>query len=208
MECFIFCAAKIEDYAFLNNYDFENGFVICVDGGYRHTERLGISADLWIGDNDSLMSDSINAAEIKRYNSDKDKTDTNLAIDEAIERGFKSAVIFGGTGGRIDHEFSHLCLLKYALLRGLKCRIVNEKNEITMINDRAELVPNGKKYVSFFPFGNDVCGLTISGLKYSLEDENLKIEDVRASSNEFTDINGKAEVKIRSGFLLIILSSD
>lgn len=208
MECYIFCASEISDYTFLSDYDFENNFVICVDGGYRHAQKLNISVDLWLGDNDSLLSNDIKAIEIKRFNSDKDKTDTNLAIDEAIARGFKSAVIFGGTGGRIDHEFSHFCLLKYALLRGLRCKITDSKNEIMMIDDSVELVKGNKKYVSFFPFCDIVKGLTIKGLKYSLENEELRIQDVRASSNEFLDENSAARVSIRSGFLLVILSDD
>lgn len=207
-KCIIFCSAEIKDYDFLKKYNFNEYYIICADGGLKHAESLGIFPDLWIGDNDSLNSEKIAAAEVKRFSSDKDKTDTEIAIDEAIARGFKKAIIIGGLGGRIDHEFSHFCLLKYALLQGLECKIVNAKNEIMMTCGSMCILRSEKKYVSFFPFGDRVTGLTIKGLKYSLENAVLNIEDVRASSNEFDENSDKAFVSVKSGYLLVILAED
>ena len=115
MKCYIFCSADIASYDFLKDIDFEDSYVICADGGYKHALKLGIMPDLWLGDGDSLSSDSgcgVIAKEIMNFPVRKDNTDTDLAIEVALKRGYKDIVILGGLGGRRDHEFSHFCLLK------------------------------------------------------------------------------------------------
>lgn len=207
MKCYIFCSADIENYDFLKDIDFGDGFVICADGGCKHTQRLGIVPDLWVGDGDSLAGKTVAAKEKKTFPVCKDNTDTDLAVELALERGFREIIILGGLGGRMDHEFSHYCLLKKILEHGGKGTILSEKNEITMTDKGFVLYPSEKKHISFFPFGDCVKNFSVKGLKYSAEGMTLTNDRVQASSNSF-DGGERAEVSFDSGYLLIIRCND
>ena len=207
MICYIFCSALIENYDYLRKFDFGKNFVICADGGYMHAERLGLVPDLWLGDGDSLNKNRVIAKEIITFPVKKDYTDTDLAVTEALNRGFKEVVILGALGGRLDHEFSHFCLLKKILDSGAKGVLLNEKNEITMENKPFMVYPKDKKYVSFFPFGGDVTGFSVKGLFYETEDMHLQTDKVQASSNCF-DGDNPGEISFKSGYVLVIKSND
>ncbi len=207
MICYIFCSATVENYDSLKKFDFENNFVICADGGYMHTERLGIVPDLWLGDGDSLNKTEIQAKEIITFPIKKDYTDTDLAVTEALNRGFKEIVIIGGLGGRLDHEFSHFCLLKKILENGAKGILINDKNEITMENKPFTVYPEGKKHISFFPFGGDVTDFSVKGLLYETENMHLYTDKVQASSNCFIDDN-PGKISFTSGCVLVIKADD
>lgn len=207
MRCFIFCSAPIENYDYLKKYDFENSYVICADGGYVHAEKLGIVPDLWIGDGDSLLNSKVITKERLTFPVKKDNTDTDLAVMEALERGYKDIIILGALGGRLDHEFSHYCLLKKILDKGGRGVLLNEKNEITIENQSFRVFPDGKKYISFFPFGGDVEGFSVRGLCYEAENMKLLCGEVQASSNCF-DGETPGEISFSKGYVLVIRSSD
>ncbi len=207
MKCLVLCSARIENYEFLKSYDPKKRFVICADGGYKHAERLGIVPDLWIGDGDSERTGAACAAERKVFPTHKDFTDTDLAVEEALARGAEEIVIAGGTGGRLDHEFSHFCILKKILDRGSRGVLVDEKNEITMEKDNFTICKNDKKYISFFPYAGNVTGFSVNGLRYSASNMTLDCGAVQASSNCFDD-ESEAHVSFDSGYVLVIRSND
>ncbi len=207
MKCFVFCSAPIKSYEYLKKFDFENNFVICADGGYAHAKQLNIIPDLWLGDGDSLKSNEIFAKEKLFFPVRKDYTDADLAVREAIKRGFKEIIILGALGGRLDHEFSHFCLLKKILGHGGKGYLIDEKNEITMENKSFSVSPDDMKYISFFPFGGNVENFSVKGLCYEAENMTLLCDEVQASSNSFVD--GKpGEVSFSSGYVLVVRSND
>lgn len=207
MRCYIFCSAPIANYEFLEKYDFQNDFVICADGGYVHAQKLGIIPDVWLGDGDSLVGVEVKAKEKQVFPVKKDYTDTDLAVMEALKRNFNEIVIIGALGGRLDHEFSHFCLLKKILDKGAKGVLVNEKNEITMEKESFTVVPDGRKYISFFPFGGDVENFTVKGLCYEAENMHLACNEVQASSNCF-DGDNVGKISFSSGYVLVIRSDD
>ena len=207
MKCYIFCSAPIEDYEYLKQFDYQSGFVICADGGYVHAEKMGIIPDLWMGDGDSLSAEKIGAKEIMTFPVKKDNTDTDLAVMEALSRGYKDIIILGALGGRLDHEFSHFCLLKKIKEHGGRGVLLNQNNEITIENKPFKVYPDDKKYISFFPFGGDVADFSVKGLCYEAEGMHLSTSEVQASSNCF-DGNTPGEVTFTSGCVLVIKSND
>ena len=63
------------------------------------------------------------------------------------------------------------------------------------------------KYVSFFPLGGDVTGLTLEGFKYPLDKYHLTTADSGLTvSNEISE--EYAKVTYESGTLLMIMSRD
>lgn len=207
MKGIIFSSGEIRDYDMLKKLDFSDKYIICADNGYSHALKLGIVPDVIIGDNDSYKTDYPENIKHFLYPPEKDYTDTNMAINLAIEYGCDEIDLYGGLGGRADHEFSHYCLIKYALDRGVKLKMIDDINEIWMENKPFVVPPSDKKYVSFFAYGGEVTHVSIKGFKYEAEDMELSPGLVQASSNEYTE-NGKAEVKFESGTVLVILSND
>ena len=80
--------------------------VIAADGGMAHAETLDLSPELWVGDFDSTSEE---LAERHRnvarhaFPAEKDKTDGEIAIDEAVRLGAREIVMVGGLGGQADH---------------------------------------------------------------------------------------------------------
>ncbi|MBR5155020.1 MAG: thiamine diphosphokinase [Clostridia bacterium] len=207
MRCYIFSSSQISSYEYLKEIDFSNSFVICADGGMSHANALGIDVDVWLGDGDSLDNESIRAREKISFPVKKDNTDTDLAVELALKRGFKDITIIGGIGGRLDHEFSHFCLLKKIVDSGASGQLVDEKNTVTIKNCDFELNPDGRKYVSFFPFGGDVENFSVKGLKYEAEGIKLESNKAQASSNSFVG-DTTAKITFDSGYVLVISSDD
>ena len=206
MKAVIFCNGEIEDYSGLYERC-SDSLIICADGGLRHAKMLGITPDVIIGDNDSWQDVYEGAAETFVYPTRKDYTDTQLCIDCAIEKGCDKIELFGGMGGRHDHEYSHYCLMAYALSRGVELIMINECNLIFMKDKSFTLKKCGYKYVSFFPFGGDVEGFSVDGLEYTAENMRLECGLVQATSNEFSD-SEEANISFKSGRLLVMLCND
>ncbi|MBG0766188.1 thiamine diphosphokinase [Sphaerochaeta halotolerans] len=81
--------------------------VIAADSGYEAAKALGIPVSLCLGDFDSTRLFS----EIRHLNhekslSDKDESDTELALRKASSLGFSNYILVGGGGFRMDHLFS------------------------------------------------------------------------------------------------------
>mgnify|MGYP000874606790 CR=1 FL=1 len=82
------------------------GRVICADAGVEACRTLGLRPNIVIGDMDSAPGPLIewargSGAYIRQYPADKDQTDMELALDEAVTLGSRSVIVTGATGGRI-----------------------------------------------------------------------------------------------------------
>ena len=91
--------------------------VIAADGGLRHLEAQGLTADLIVGDFDSLgrVPEGDN---ILRHPVEKDDTDMLLAVRTGLDRGYRVFVLYGGLGGRLDHTYANLQVLNFLASRG------------------------------------------------------------------------------------------
>ena len=96
--------------------DRKYSYIIAVDGGYKHVVSLNIKADAAVGDFDSLDSEifsSIDKSIVDIYPSEKDFTDTELALHKAMEMDPEEIDIIGGTGSRADHFMTSVMNLKF-----------------------------------------------------------------------------------------------
>lgn len=191
-----------------NKYD----YIIAVDGGTVYAECLGIIPNLIVGDFDTYATIGIKEYEkkgivVRRFNPEKDDTDTEIAVREAVTIGYDTDVICA-TGGRIDHLLANIHNMKIALDAGVNMRLVDEGN-IVYLKDKNFTVKatecNGK-YVSFVPFGGEVTGITLKGFKYPLNGYTLKPGASRCISNEL--LCGEGIVEFDRGCLIVINSRD
>lgn len=201
----------IEDTKALSPWLTPGACVICADGGALNAERLGLTPNVLVGDFDSLPEAEVakwaaRGAEIIRLPREKDQTDTHVALDLAVERGAREITMLGATGARLDHTWANVLLLPRLAAAGIRVNLVNERNLLTVTQDR-EIV-RGKRgdFVSLLPLTPTVTGVTLSGFKYPLAEATLRWGESLGVSNELVEVEG--EVRLRQGWLAVIRASD
>ena len=188
--------------------------VMAADSGLDFLYRTGIMPDVIVGDFDSVKSDALDYfrefehIEMCMLNPEKDDTDTEFAIREAIRRGASKITIVGGTGTRIDHVLGNICLLGIGLEENVKIVLLDEHNRIRMIDKPLVLKKEEQygKYISLVPYSDRVTGVTLTGLKYPLTDYTMGGFNSLGISNEI--VSDEASISLSSGQLIVIESKD
>ena len=201
--CYIIGASETDEIYIDKNREH---YIIAADGGLDSLKKQGIEADLIVGDFDSLGYKP-EGKNVICHKPEKDDTDTILAVNEGLERGFDTFVLYGCLGGRLDHTIGNIRVLSYLTEKGAKGYIISEKQVITVIsNGSISFMPNEKGYISVFSLNGDAEGVSENGLKYTLENATLKYNTTLGISNEFTGI--KAEISVKKGMLAILWNSN
>ncbi len=190
--CFIFGAGERTPMPLL---PFEGSVVIAADGGLDFLRSAGISPDYIIGDFDSL-GEIPTGGKVTVLPKEKDVTDMWAAAEKGIDCGCNSFVIYGGTGGRLDHTLANLQLIARLSKRGFETRLYGNGYVISAVtNGELEISGEAGEYVSVFAL-SDVCeGVTIENLKYTVENYRLTNDFPLGVSNEFTEKTAKISVK-------------
>ena len=188
-----------------SNYIPHSGdYIICADSGYENCLRSGAKPDIVIGDFDSLNDYS--GDNIIRFKKEKDETDTLLAVNHALKKGYKKIIIFGALGGREDHAIGNIYLLKKILDFGAEGIIDSGKNKIMLTDKSIRIKKEKDKYLSLLPAFGSVSGLTLKGMKYELDNYFMSPGDTIGLSNEILDEYG--DIILEKGYLLIFICSD
>ncbi len=197
--CFIFGAGECESAEIKKN---EYDIIIAADGGYETALKNGIKPDYVIGDFDSLgyIPESENIIKLKP---EKDFTDMYSAVEKGIKLGYKRFVIYGATGGRADHTLANYQLAAMLAEKGCNAELINGKQVVAALhNGEMRFDKSLKGYISVFAH-SDVCtGVYEKGLKYELENAELKNTFALGVSNEF--IGKESIVSVETGTLIII----
>lgn len=182
-------------------------FVIAADGGYKFVQENAITANLLVGDFDSL-GEIPNHPNIIRHPVEKDDTDTMLAVRLAIERGYKNIFVFGGTGGkRFDHTLANIQSLHFAAENKVSMFVFGENYVISAVcNGTMTFDSKFRGFVSVFSACDAASGVYLNGLKYTLNDVTLSNCIPLGTSNEF--INTQATISVKKGTLFVIWNTD
>ena len=165
-------------------------------------------ADLIVGDFDSIDSREVPPdIETVQVSAEKDFSDLELAVNEAIKRGYDCLYIYGALGGRFDHSLASLAVLRRAVESGLTAYLIGVNEIVTAVvclcGQGAVTLPiRDSGYVSVFPVNGDASGVTITGLKYSLDNADLSQNCTVGLSNEF--VGEEAVVTVKDGMLLVL----
>ena len=241
MKCVIISGGSIDDAFALewlerNTYD----LLIAADSGMEFSFRNQLTPDVIAGDFDSVGQEayeyymdmmkanvhtgahtevnqrnekSVNVRpEILRLPSEKDDTDTEFVIREAIRRGATKITILGGTGTRLDHVLANVHLLGIGLSCNVAIELVDANNRIRMISSEAvselmiEKSTQFGDYVSILPFVGTASGVNLQGCKYPLENATIESFCSLGVSNEIVET--QARISVKNGVLLVIESRD
>ncbi|MCT4594894.1 MAG: thiamine diphosphokinase [Anaeromicrobium sp.] len=211
MRFLIIANGTIDDLNFLKDLMDESDFVICADGGARYLSKIFKIPNVIVGDLDSIDEKSRIEFEKKgvkffKFPPKKDFTDMELAISYALNKGAKEMIITGGIGTRMDHTIANVTLLLPLAKKGIKAKIVNEKNEIMVVLNREVINCDKNKNISLIPLTKKVEGITLKGFEYPLYKEDILMGSSRGVSNKLKDSSGI--ITIEKGHLLLTISED
>ena len=206
--CVIISAGPFTDVAALSGYLLPDDYIIVADGGWYLAQALGVMPAVVVADFDSASSANIpDGVETYALPVEKDVTDTAEALRLAYDRGYRSFLLLGCTGGRLDHYQAALSVSVQYVQRDCEIVLADERNEIHLLtagNYVFPVCPDEK--ISFFAFGGDVTGLYLNGMKYTVEDYTLSATDPLCVSNECVEED--ACISFKSGFLMMYFSRD
>ncbi len=179
--------------------------IIAADSGIRHAAALGVVPELWVGDFDSVPPELpayYDDVPRKTFPHEKDKTDGELAIAEAIGLGATSLVLCGAFGGqRVDHEFLHLALAVRLAEAGVEVMLTSGAQEgLPLLPGTAEFDYQDGTLFSILGFSG-LSGLTVEGAKWPLDRVEVAFGSSLTISNE---TRGRLRIWLEHGRALLV----
>ena len=214
MKYLIVCGGEI-DGDFAERLIMSSGFevIIAADRGMDFLYEHKITPDIIVGDFDSVKNEALSyfkekgMSDIHVLNPEKDDTDSECALQIALDHGADHIIIIGATGTRIDHVLGNISLLGKAMSEEKRAELLDTHNRIRMIDNELEIEKNKQygKYVSIIP----VCKnnkITLEGFKYPLKDYTFEGFNTLGISNEIVD--DIAKITVNEGQYIVIESKD
>jgi len=179
--------------------------VIAADAGIGHARMLGLVPELWVGDFDSVPANlpkDLAAVPRKVFPAEKDMTDGELAVAEALQRGATSLVLAGAFGGkRADHAFLHLTLALRLAAAGTPVLLTSGAQEgVPVLPGKASFDYDGGTLFSVLGF-SDLSGLTVTGAKWPLDRVEVAFGSSLTISNE---VEGQLGIALERGRALLL----
>lgn len=211
----LICAGGAADEEFCRSFIAGRHYdgIYAADAGLELLASLQIMPDRIIGDLDTVQSGLVKSYAVRGTPMDihkpqKNETDMELALQDALDDGFYQIDVLGALGGRLDHELANIQLLLLYQRKGAAVELYDAQNRIAMAHPGQRFFRQGQygRYVSFIPLSDQVKGLTLTGFRYPLQDKDLEKGASLCISNEIA--GEEATVDYRSGDLLVIWSRD
>lgn len=179
--------------------------IIAADAGIRHAIALGVTPELWVGDFDSVPADlpeGLAAIERQKFPVDKDKTDGELAIAEALACGATELVLVGAFGGaRADHAFLHLALAMTLAEAGKAMLLTSGAQEgIPLLPGKARFAYDEGTVFSVIAF-TELSGLTVAGARWPLDRVTVPFGSSWTISNK---VRGDLAIDLAKGRAMLI----
>jgi len=184
--------------------------IIAADSGAATALQYGYIPAIVVGDFDSLDTDLLQqlrekGSQVRQSAVEKNETDTELAVQAAVEQGATSITLLGALGGeRFDHTMANILLL--ADIETVPAKIVDGPSTCWLLRGPGSSFINGQKgdLLSLLPLTGEATGVRTKGLYYPLHGETLRFGKPRGVSNVLTQEH--AEVSLVGGMLLVVLT--
>ncbi len=183
--------------------------IIAVDGGLRIVHNLGLTPKIIIGDFDSIDMDLLplyHDIPKLRFQSEKNETDTELALAWCAQEGYGSIVICNDMQGRFDHSAAIIQNLIELHQKAISATIYTGTQKIFFLDPQTHI--NGKKgdLLSLIAYSEEIQLEDSENLQYSLKDLVIAKHQSRGISNVLTE--DLATIKLRKGLALAIHTID
>jgi thiamine pyrophosphokinase len=179
---------------------------IAADSGILHAERLGLEVELWIGDFDSTPAETRERLKhLPRHIHpvEKDKTDGELAVDAAIERGAASLVLAGGLGGQADHALANIMLASRLTRLSVPSLLTTGTEEAYPLHPGSfEVETSPGSRLSIVPLTR-LTALAIDGVRWPLQDRDVEAGSTLTLSNE--TVAPRVRISLAGGEALLLL---
>ncbi len=206
MRAIVIAGGEIHEPAFYKPLVWENDLILCADRGYLACKAMGLVPDLIIGDFDSGSREGVpEGVPVLELPVEKDETDLAACLLYAMDGGAEEILVFGSQGGRLDHSLAAISLVYKGLLRGVKIRLIDEKNELFMFRGEVTIPKKEGYKLSLLPLEN-AEGIFARGVYYPINGGKMEWGDPYGVSNEFTA--DEATIQVEKGVLMAILSRD
>lgn len=188
--------------------DWGEVLVVAADNGVRFAGPLGLFPDVILGDMDSLDPDlralfDKEPVTVIQVPAEKDETDLELALLNAVNRGAEQIAVVGAVGGRLDMTLSNVLLLTHPALWEVRVELWAADQTLWAIRPPgSDVFGEAGDTLSLIPIGGDARGVTTDNLKYPLNGETLAFGPARGISNVLTA--GQARVDVDDGLLLAV----
>lgn len=193
---------SITNYSYILPLIKKHSFIIAADGGLNHCVQMQITPSLLIGDFDSVLETTLLQypdLPSKRFPTDKDKTDLELAIDYAFENKAEKVFLFGALGNRIDHTLMNINLL---YKNPGKIYIESEFETIVALKGNETIFCEKGQTLSIIPLNEVTKNVTTLGLKWDLNNFNF---NERSYSISNKCLNTSFNITIGEGTLICCL---
>jgi thiamine pyrophosphokinase len=206
MEALVFAGGDPLDHRWVEALS-RDAHVVAADSGLEQVHAHGLTADLLVGDMDSVRAETRERAVergtvVEEHPTDKDATDLELALGAAKSAGATRMLVVGAGGGRLDHFLANVLLLAAPDWEGIEIHALIGPAHAVVVRDQTLLHGATGSVVSLLPAGGAARGITTTGLRWPLRDEDLVPGTTRGVSNEMTDPT--ATVALRDGVLVAV----
>lgn len=197
--------AMLKDYNYLLKIYDKYNFKIAVDRGAEAFYKAKLMPDLMLGDFDSINQTILNefdvsGAYLKKFKIDKDKSDLELAIEEA--KNFNRIDFSGVLGGKLSHEIFNINLLINLKREGYKVSIREPNTRVEFLKDGDLLkIPKGLR-VSIIPSEDMESRVSLKGFKWNLKKAPVSKYSSLTLSNETIDCG---HIKVYGEVLMVII---
>ncbi len=199
--CTIICGAPCKKFP----AERVGGFVIAADRGLDYALANGITPDIAVGDFDSAQTDVPKDIECIRVSPIKDDTDTILAANTAVERGFSKLRFLCALGGRLDHSIANIQMLCHLKKRGIQAELYGDNEECFLLENEQRSIAKFNGYLSVFAV-SETAVVSESGVKYPIDRYTMKNTFPIGVSNEITA--PAAVITAHQGLALVIIQRE
>jgi thiamine pyrophosphokinase len=208
MHIIIFAGGTVLQGTALDRALAEAELVIAADSGARTALDLGDVPAFVVGDFDSLDEETQEelarlGCQFVRVQAEKDETDTELAIEVALQQGASRITILGALGGtRFEHTIANIQLL--AGYPTLPIELADGNSRGWLVRGPHTVLIEGQEgdLLSLLPLTAEVTEVRTEQLLYPLRAETLNFGKPRGISNVL--LEKQARVSFNEGLLLFV----
>ena len=186
--------------------------IIGVDRGALWLLEHGITPHIALGDFDSVRPQEFkkiqkSSLRVLQYPPEKDATDLELALEEALTLNPHAVYLYGVLGRRFDHSMGGIAMLRRLVSHNIYGEIVDNFSKINIVRRGRRKFSRDQEYpyVSILPLDQSTS-ITLKGFRYDVTHYEFLLHSTRGISNEIP--GSAAMLTIHRGMALIVRSRD